>query len=356
MSSTTTAPEQTITGTTAARCQSIAYVSQASPGSGHLQELSHPLSGGAWTVENLTKTYNAPMVAFADAQPAMLTSWVDPAAKHVVYIDVNQHVIEFWSNLDNAGWYWKDLTNEAGAPLAKFVNGGITSYFDYAYKHVLYVARDGNKLQDLYIAIDGGTRWAVCEPGGPPLEFGNSLTATVDSVHGHVFYVTGNATNSDPRQGHVQEVCQRLGEQAQWQHNDLTQSTPGTPKACVGYGIASWVTAGYKHAAFADDATLNIWELYALDGDQTWSVHNDTALASGAPAVNGDVWGGLVGWADSKCSYIAYCTKPGDRSRAGDVAMLSYNLRNTTPAWEWRNLTGPGNLPVVRSHAPGLTS
>jgi len=217
----------------------VVYVSDdpgtGRPDSGHVQEIYRPLAGGTWQANDLTKnTPGAPLASTA----AGTTSWATGGYKHVAFCDSVNHIWELSGEVENT-WSAADLTRAAQAPSAAASTwGNLTSWTDSDYQHVVYVSSGGDvdgHVQELYwpfFARPQDRNWRHSDlskdPAVPPASTTQpGVTSWVTAGVKHVAFVP---RPPDP----VQELSCPLDGDGTWHRTPLTGATP------AGSMLVSW--------------------------------------------------------------------------------------------------------------------
>ena len=76
----------------------------------HVRELYFRFAGGGWRENDLTTVAQAPIAVLGSA----LSSWVDAAYQHVVYVTSDGHVHELRFRFSGTSWSETDLHTSAG--------------------------------------------------------------------------------------------------------------------------------------------------------------------------------------------------------------------------------------------------
>jgi Zinc dependent phospholipase C len=235
---------------------------------GHLHEFYRLLGTTAWGHGDITAAAGAP-----PAGPGALTSWVDSVYQHVVYISADGHIRELWFALGPGPWQSRDVTAATSAPPA--LPGALTSWVDSAYQHVVYISADGH-VHQLYFRLGAGPWLAndLTAMLGAPQAIPGGLTSWVDGRYQHIAFFSAD--------GHVRELRSKLGT-GPWTAADVTASASAPP--AVSAALTSWVDKTNQHVAYIS-ADGQVQELHSVLGSTSWGNNCLTRLAGATAAVS----------------------------------------------------------------------
>ena len=188
------------------------------------------------------------------------------------------HQLRWDENENNPSWHHKELTSDAGAPLAYF-NVRANVHYATGTQHVDYLGLDGQGLfdyqvHDLY--ADDSNAWSHTNvtsavPGGAQ----PALTTPTGFEFRNLQHVDYQGTDS-----HVHELW---FDSNGWHDNDLTNA----PVVSVGPLTARvFASTATQHIVFRGSGGSHIHELW-WDDNGLWR-HSDLTVASQAPLANGD--------------------------------------------------------------------
>jgi hypothetical protein len=226
--------------------------------------------------KDLTTTFGAPLMF---GKPACYVFDTTPTIVYVGFtagVGPNGHIFQLrW---ENNAWQHKDLTHEAGAPLAFFE---VRAYVHNAghTQHVVYLGLNDqgvldNQVHELY--ADNSNKWqsnnlTTAVPGGAPL----ALTTPTGYEFRQLQHVVYQGTDS-----HIYELWH---DSNGWHVNDLTNA----PAVAIGPLTARVFTSiATQNITFRGTGGAHIHELW-WDNSGTWR-HSDLTDASQAPLAAGE--------------------------------------------------------------------
>jgi hypothetical protein len=225
--------------------------------------------------KDLTTTFGAPLM-FGKAACYVFYAPTIVYVGFTAGVGPNGHIFQLrW---ENNAWHQKDLTHEAGAPLAYFdvrayVLGGDTQHVVYLGQnnqglldnqvHELY-AYDSNEWHsnNLTTAVPGGAQLALTAPTG--YEFRNLQHVVYQGIDSHIYELWHDSNG--------------------WHVNDLTNA----PVVAIGPLTARVFTPiATQNITFRGTGGAHVHELW-WDNTGTWR-HSDLTNASQAPLAAGDL-------------------------------------------------------------------
>jgi hypothetical protein len=169
-------------------------------------------TGAIWLNDNLTTDAGTIRLAAADSA---LTTMIDNAGPHVLYIDTNQHVNQLmWTS---SGWLNDDLTADAGSTNDSSEDGDLSGFVYESRVSIDYVDINQHVNQLLWT----GTQWVnqdltTAAAPSPLAALDSGITNVVDSNGPHLFYVDTN-----------QHINQLTWTGTIWSNTDLTAGGQG---------------------------------------------------------------------------------------------------------------------------------
>lgn len=271
-----------------------------------------------------------------------LTSYAFGASQHVIYIDLDGHVIEL-SNYSGSDpeWSKRDLAASAGAPPAS--SQALTSYVFKGTQHVVYIG--GNQIIEL--SNDGSDpqwyRHNLTQNTGTPSPLSGALTSYADSNYQHVAFIAAMPSTSG---GHIYEL-KNDGYNPNWDPKDLTADA-GAPLAAAALGgLASFTVGTSEHIVYRGclDYTCKFGGLVAHDihrsGTETKWHDRNLSVAWDAPVI--------AFWFKQRIRLVGVGTTAGDRS------VWEYSFPALSPP-ENTNVTSDAHAPVALNPGGVMTA
>jgi hypothetical protein len=263
-------------------------------GSQHMQQL-YRNPGGSWVNQDLTVLSNSNAALPRLNTP--LFSFADTAGKHVLYLDGNQHVRQFyWST--GGSWVNQDLTIMiSGSTALPRPDSPLSGFSDQAGEHVVYL--DANQhVRQLFWSR--GSNWVIQDltaissssfvlPGS-----GSPLTSFADQSGEHVVYLDANQ--------HVHQLSWSRG--SNWVNQNLTAiSNSDSALPNPSSPLTSFADQSGEHVVYLD-ANRHVRQLYWKNGGN-W-VNQDLTAISNSDSVLPNLSSPLTSFADQSGEHVVY--------------------------------------------------
>ena len=245
-----------------------------------------------------------------------MTSWIQPDGAHALYVDVNQHVNQFWN--DSSGSHNQDLTVFVGGPSASAATG-MTSWIQSDGPHALYV--DTNQHVNQLWNDASGWHWQdlTVFVSGPHASATTGMTSWIQADGPHALYVDVN-----------QHVNQFWNDSGGSHNQDLTVFVGG-PSASPATGMTSWIQSDGPHALYVD-SNQHVDQLW--NDASGWHTQDLTVFVSGpdtSPAT----------------SFTSWIQPDGPHALYVDSNQHVDQLWNDASGWHWQDLTATVNGPLA---------
>jgi len=235
---------------------------------GHIVEIFNNGSDHNWYAHDLTLSASARGAAI----DSTLTSYTIGTSQHVIYVDLDGHVVELYNAGSEPDWHRRNLTASAGAPvvsaplLSSFVVGSTEHVICFAAGHVYELFNNG--YDPVWHAHD---LTASAEAPAPRTD---SLTSYAAGASQHVIFIDSRPGTVG---GHVWELYND-GSETAWHPHDLTASAGDNGLASSKFGGLASFTVGtsqhviYKECAYysCDFGTTTLHELYNSGAEPNW--------------------------------------------------------------------------------------
>jgi len=281
--------------------QHVVYVS----GAGHVNQLYF---GSSWTNQDLTAMTGGPTAA------AVVTSFVDSSGhEHIGYISpVTSHVNQLYFN--GGAWSNQDITASAGGNLAD-ANYPMTSYVDHSGgQHICYIDASANLNQYYNNGADWVYQNITAAGHGNPVLYSTLLSSFVDSSnYQHIAYEdTGS---------HINQI---LYNGAGWINQTLS-NYGGTPDSYTPLTAFLDSSQG-QHIAYVD-SSLHIDQLYY--NRSTWVNQNLSSLAGSGPGQNDAITSFIDG---ANGLHVAWIDSSSDINVLTSYGGVTWSNQNVTAA------------------------
>jgi hypothetical protein len=263
-------------------------------GSQHMQQL-YRNPGGSWVNQDLTVLSNSNAALPRLNTP--LSSFADTAGKHVLYLDGNQHVRQFyWST--GGSWVNQDLTIMiSGSTALPRPDSPLSGFSDQSGEHVVYLdanqhvhqlfwSRGSNWMNQDLTAISNSS---FVLPGS-----GSPLTSFADQSGEHVVYLDANQ--------HVHQLFWSRG--SNWVNQDLTAiSNSDSALPNPSSPLTSFADQSGEHVVYLD-ANRHAHQLFWSRGSN-W-VNQDLTAISNSDSVLPNLSSPLTSFADQSGEHVVY--------------------------------------------------
>ena len=245
-----------------------------------------------------------------------MTSWIQPDGAHALYVDVNQHVNQFWN--DSAGSHNQDLTVFVGGPNASSTTG-MTSWVQADGPHALYV--DANQHLNQFWNDSSGWHGQdlTVFVSGPHASATTGMTSWIQADGPHALYVDVN-----------QHVNQFWNDSGGSHNQDLTVFVGG-PSASPATGMTSWIQSDGPHALYVD-SNQHVDQLW--NDASGWHTQDLTVFVSGPDA-------------SPATSFTSWIQPDGPHALYVDSNQHVDQLWNDASGWHWQDLTATVNGPLA---------
>jgi hypothetical protein len=239
----------------------------------HVHEFFNGGSGVNWGEHDLT----ASAAALNPNSGSPLTSYAVGVAQHVIFIDTNNHVHELYNAGSEPNWHEHDLTASASAPNSN-AGSPLTSYAVGTAQHVVFIDFN-NHVHELWNA-GSETNWhehdLTASAAAPNPSTGSPLTSYAVGTAQHVVFIDTN--------NHVHELW-NAGFETNWHEHDLTASA-AAPNPNAGTPLTSYAADSAQHVVFID-TNNHVHELFNAGTETNWHEHDLTTSASALPPIAG---------------------------------------------------------------------
>src|SRR3984893_4207829 len=231
-----------------------------------------------WTSYDLTSLTGSPLATFSPAAYLFAQN-----TRHAIYQGFTPeggsdgHLYELYWAEGNDAWQYKDLTAEAGAPLATAYPTAYV-FATTGSQHVLYEGQGGDgHVHELYWnENDGWQHHDLTDASSAPF----ALTVPT----GYEFYAEGTQhVDYQGQDHHVHELWWRSNG---WHHSDLSAAAGAPPADSPPYDYV-FTAEGTQHVVYrgSDNHIHELW------WDSSGWHHHDLTVAAGAPLATDDPTG-----------------------------------------------------------------